>query len=147
MGLQSSRDRIMRVIVDTSHWHRVPLQRAISTPFSISASDEPSSMPSTVSLMLRLLALLAASCATPLDDYVNAPDPTYEYRDLGDPWKGGDYTSYFINLTSQMWLSREWFSSILASTSYKLVLNVTLIVLCCAQLKRRVAPSGGTIWS
>jgi PhoPQ-activated pathogenicity-related protein len=56
---------------------------------------------------MLLLGLLAASSATPLDDYVNTPDPTYEYRDLGDPWKGDGYTSYFINLTSQMWLSRR----------------------------------------
>ena len=58
--------------------------------------------------VLLLLSLLVAACAaTPLDDYVNAPDPTYEYRDLGDPWDGDGYTSYFINLTSQLWLSRE----------------------------------------
>ncbi|CAI8014093.1 Autocrine proliferation repressor protein A, partial [Geodia barretti] len=56
--------------------------------------------------VLLLLSLLVAACAaTPLDDYVNAPDPTYEYRDLGDPWDGDGYTSYFINLTSQLWLS------------------------------------------
>ena len=54
-----------------------------------------------------MLGLLAACSATPLDDYVNAPDPTYEFRDLGDPWDGDGYTSYFINLTSQLWLSRE----------------------------------------
>ena len=47
---------------------------------------------------LLLLGLYAACSATPLDDYVNAPDPTYEYRDLGDPWRGDDYTT---------WLSRE----------------------------------------
>ena len=60
-----------------------------------------------VCVLLPLLCLLAATSATPLDDYVNMPDPTYEYRDLGDPWRGDGYTSYFINLTSQMWLSRE----------------------------------------
>ena len=59
------------------------------------------------SLALCVVLVLAAASATPLDDYVNAPDPTYEYRDLGNPWKGDSYTSYFINLTSQMWLSRE----------------------------------------
>ena len=57
--------------------------------------------------LLLVLGLLAACSATPLDDYVNAPDPSYEYRDLGDPWDGDGYTSYFINLTSQLWLSRE----------------------------------------
>ena len=39
------------------------------------------------SCSLLLLSLYAACSATPLDDYVNAPDPTYEYRDLGDPWR------------------------------------------------------------
>ena len=56
-----------------------------------------------------LVALLSSRCArvasTPLDDYVNKPDPTYRYEDLGNPWKGDGYTSYFINLTSQTWLS------------------------------------------
>ena len=44
---------------------------------------------------------------TPLDDYVNKPDSTYEYRDLGNSFKGDGYTSYFINMTSQTWLSRR----------------------------------------
>ena len=61
----------------------------------------------TMKVLLLLSLLVAACAATPLDDYVNAPDPTYEYRDLGDPWDGDGYTSYFINLTSQLWLSRE----------------------------------------
>lgn len=56
-----------------------------------------------------LVALLSSRCvrveSTPLDDYVNKPDPTYKYEDLGNPWKGDGYTSYFINLTSQTWLS------------------------------------------
>ncbi len=46
--------------------------------------------------------------ATPLDDYVNKPDPTYEYRDLGNPFKGDGFTSYFINMTSQTWLSGKF---------------------------------------
>ena len=43
---------------------------------------------------------------TPLDDYVNKPDSTYEYRDMGNSYRGDGYTSYFINMTSQTWLSR-----------------------------------------
>ena len=45
--------------------------------------------------------------ATPLDDYVNAPDNTYGYEDLGDPFIGKGFTSHFINLTSQTWLTSE----------------------------------------
>ena len=52
---------------------------------------------------------LVPAAATPLDDYVNRPDATYEYRDLGNPYKGDGFTSYFINMTSQTWLSREYY--------------------------------------
>lgn len=45
---------------------------------------------------------------TALDDYVNKPDATYEYRDLGNSFKGDGYTSYFINMTSQTWLTRTY---------------------------------------
>ena len=56
-----------------------------------------------VALQLSLRSVSVES--TPLDDYVNKPDPTYKYEDLGNPFKGDGYTSYFINLTSQTWLS------------------------------------------
>ena len=52
--------------------------------------------------------VVALTTATPLDDYVNKPDATYRYRDLGNPFKGDGYTSYFINMTSQTWLSRMY---------------------------------------
>lgn len=58
-----------------------------------------------------LVALLSSRCemveSTPLDDYVNKPDTTYKYHDLGNSFKGEGYTSYFINMTSQTWLSRK----------------------------------------
>ena len=54
-----------------------------------------------------LLLLLRLVSATPLDDYVNKPDPTYTYTDLGHSFRGDDYTAYFINMTSQTWLSRK----------------------------------------
>ena len=54
-----------------------------------------------------LLVLLRLVSATPLDDYVNKPDPTYTYKDLGHSFRGDGYTSYFINMTSQTWLSRK----------------------------------------
>ena len=43
--------------------------------------------------------------STALDDYVNKYDPTYTYKEIGTPFKGDGFTSYFINMTSQTWLS------------------------------------------
>ena len=56
--------------------------------------------------LLVTAAVVGLTTATPLDDYVNKPDATYQYKDLGNPFKGDGYTSYFINMTSQTWLSR-----------------------------------------
>ncbi len=56
-------------------------------------------------LLISVAVLITAVRSTPLDDYVNKPDPTYEYRDLGNAFKGDGFTSYFINMTSQTWLS------------------------------------------
>lgn len=52
-----------------------------------------------------LLLLINNSSGTPLDDYVNKPDPTYEFRDLGMTVKMDGYTVYYINMTSQTWLT------------------------------------------
>jgi len=57
------------------------------------------------------LLLVPVVCATPLDDYVNKPDSSYTFTDLGNAFHGDGYTSYFINMTSQTWLSGELFSS------------------------------------
>lgn len=62
-------------------------------------------------LTLVWVLLLAFAAGTPLDDYVNAPDPYYEYRDMGQPFRGADYTTYFLNMTSQKWLNgklQDW---------------------------------------
>ncbi|KAH3871994.1 hypothetical protein DPMN_035209 [Dreissena polymorpha] len=40
--------------------------------------------------------------ATPLDDYVNRPDPTYSYEII-ETLQGEGYTLYNINMTSQTW--------------------------------------------
>ena len=56
-------------------------------------------------LTLVWVFLSAFAAGTPLDDYVNAPDSHYEYRDLGQPFRGADYTTYFLNMTSQKWLN------------------------------------------
>ncbi|KAH9499597.1 hypothetical protein Btru_074237 [Bulinus truncatus] len=44
--------------------------------------------------------------ATPLDDYVNAPDPTYNYRYLMTI-TGPDYSIHILNMTSQTWLTNQ----------------------------------------
>lgn len=57
-------------------------------------------------LLLALTLLWVSSCyGTPLDDYVNKPDPTYEFRDLGEEVEMEGYTVFYINMTSQTWLS------------------------------------------
>lgn len=57
-------------------------------------------------LSFCILPYIAGYAAgTPLDDYVNKPDPTYQFRDLGKPVKMDNYTVYYINMTSQTWLT------------------------------------------
>ena len=57
-------------------------------------------------LSLLLVVLQVSSClSTALDDYVNAPDPTYSYKALRQPYKGDGFTTYYINMTSQKWLT------------------------------------------
>jgi hypothetical protein len=57
-----------------------------------------------IALLLALLAI--GAYATPLDDYVNAPDPTYNFE-LKNTWQGIGYTGYAIRLTSQSWLTPQ----------------------------------------
>jgi len=63
--------------------------------------------------MLRIagLGLLLAVCAfaTPLDDYVNKPDPNYSWTDTGYRTGGKGWSGYVLNMTSQAWLtSGDW---------------------------------------
>jgi len=53
-------------------------------------------------ISLLVAFTLMSSNATPLDDYVNRPDPNYRY-DVIDQYRGPDYTLYTINMTSQKW--------------------------------------------
>ena len=55
---------------------------------------------------LVLLSLVAASLATPLDDYVNAPDPTYKWETVNSV-RGLNFTAYNIKLTSQTWMTPQ----------------------------------------
>jgi len=45
--------------------------------------------------------------ATPLDDYVNAPDPNYGYE-LLQTYEMTGYTLYILNFTSQKWLDETY---------------------------------------
>ena len=49
--------------------------------------------------------VLGVAFGTPLDDYVNKYDPTYRYEETNITFRGDGYTSYYINMTSQTWLS------------------------------------------
>lgn len=63
----------------------------------------------TLSLMLVLLQASSLCLSTVLDDYVNAPDATYSYKALRQPYKGDGFTTYYLNMTSQKWLTgRTW---------------------------------------
>ncbi len=78
---------------------------------------------------IACIALAACVCATPLDDYVNKPDPNYAWVELpvrpvfhrgaflsfvligGSiclqeyQFKGPGYTGHVLNMTSQQWLT------------------------------------------
>lgn len=56
--------------------------------------------------VLVLLSLVAVSFATPLDDYVNAPDPTYSWETVNSV-RGLNFTAYNIKLTSQTWMTPQ----------------------------------------
>lgn len=61
--------------------------------------------------MLKLFAFLACLAligldATPLDDYVNTPDPHYSYTFL-KLYEMTDYNIYVLNMTSQKWLDES----------------------------------------
>jgi len=50
---------------------------------------------------------LAFASATPLDDYVKAPDPHYKYEVI-KVYELEGYTLYVLNLTSQKWLDGKF---------------------------------------
>ena len=53
------------------------------------------------------LLCATAAVATPLDDYVNMPDPNFNYVDTGLRRGGNGWTGYVYNMTSQAWLTPE----------------------------------------
>lgn len=63
-----------------------------------------------------ILCLLTSVTPTPLDDYVNRPDPHYQYEYL-EKQKGPGYTYHLINMTSQKWKSGELHNSKICSAT------------------------------
>lgn len=61
-------------------------------------------------LWLSSPGLGLASPSTPLDYYVSKSDPSYRFYDLGRTAKMDGYTVYFLNMTSQTWLSCKYAS-------------------------------------
>ena len=56
-------------------------------------------------IVVLYLASYKAYC-TPLDDYVNMPDPHYKYE-LIKTYVMPGYKLYILNMTSQKWLDGE----------------------------------------
>ena len=52
--------------------------------------------------VLILCLVLPLVRGTPLDDYVNEPDPSYNWT-VVNVSRGDNYTLYSINMTSQTW--------------------------------------------
>ena len=65
----------------------------------------------SLAIFLALVGVLTLCEATPLDDYVNKPDPTYSYTVI-DKIRGPTYTFYTVNMTSQTWKPSKNFFSI-----------------------------------
>jgi|688.fasta_scaffold774253_1 hypothetical protein len=69
---------------------------------------------SNIVKMMKLIAIcfmikigLAFVKSTPLDDYVNAPDPHYGYEII-QTYNMTGYTVYILNFTSQIWLDGKF---------------------------------------
>lgn len=61
-------------------------------------------------LLFTVCGVLCGAAATPLDDYVNKPDPAYGWELLSQV-RGDGWTGYVLNMTSQRWLRPEEFAS------------------------------------
>lgn len=61
-------------------------------------------------VLIFLLALTGNAFTTPLDDYVNEPDPHYNYT-LITTQQEVDFKVYIINMTSQKWMDETYVKS------------------------------------
>jgi PhoPQ-activated pathogenicity-related protein len=57
-------------------------------------------------LLVFVFSLFVCCLSTPLDDYVNTPDPSYKYV-VNSTIKGLTFTAYNLRLTSQTWMTRN----------------------------------------
>ena len=107
--IEKSRDLFLRPIIlsDQTHLNKSFRSSSLNQTFFLSRSTR-SRMLSRVILaaVVCVAALAAVGSATPLDDYVNRPDPTYKYEVL-QTLKLTNYTLYIINMTSQTWLDSK----------------------------------------
>lgn len=55
-----------------------------------------------------LVAIASQVGGTPLDDYVNLPDPTYKYEYLNVSYSLDGYDAYLYNMTSQTWMDKSF---------------------------------------
>jgi len=63
--------------------------------------------------IIALIALIVAFVAShPLDDYINNGDDSFSWTQYGDPWRIDKIgiTGYYLNVTSQRWLTDAAFS-------------------------------------
>ena len=60
------------------------------------------------SIFLFSVVIISNSCrATPLDDYVNTPDPMFSWQRL-ETYSQTSHTLYILNMTSQKWLDGKY---------------------------------------
>lgn len=81
---------------------RFHLYRTISASYLRVFAGMPC-VPVTLMAALTLVVLNMTALATPLDDYVAAPDPAFKYTKIGASEKG-DCTTMVYHLVSQTWL-------------------------------------------
>ncbi len=60
------------------------------------------SMYRIVLLFFMIVSISNMTCSTPLDDYVNKPDPAFAWK-LIQTYPSSTYTVYVLNMTSQHW--------------------------------------------
>lgn len=62
-------------------------------------------------LVIVSLLVIDQSESTPLDDYVKAADPNFNWTVI-QVYQEPDYTLYILNFTSQKWFDGTWIFSI-----------------------------------
>jgi hypothetical protein len=57
-----------------------------------------------VLLLVVVVSIISITSSTPLDDYVNTPDPNFSWK-LIQTYPSSTDTVYILNMTSQQWLN------------------------------------------